>query len=33
MRARIILTAYKHPEQSNQQIASAIGTTDRIVRK
>ena|SRR5437588_5655872 len=33
MRARIILSAYKHPEQSNQQIASAIGTTDRTVRK
>jgi hypothetical protein len=33
MRTRIILTAYKHPEQSNQQIAAAIGTTDRTVRK
>jgi len=33
MRARIILTAYQHPEQSNQQIASASGTTDRTVRK
>ena len=33
MRARIILTAYHHPEQSNQQIASASGTTDRTVRK
>ena len=33
MRTQIILTAYKHPEQSNQQIAAAIGTTDRTVRK
>lgn len=33
MRARIILTAYQHPEQSNQQIALALGTTDRTVRK
>ncbi|SRR6266516_1327135 len=33
MRVRIILTAYQHPEQSNQQIAQAAGTTDRTVRK
>jgi Homeodomain-like domain len=33
MRTRIILTAHKHPEQSNQQIATAVGTTDRTVRK
>ena len=33
MRTRIILAAFKHPEQSNQQIAAAIGTTDRTVRK
>ena len=32
MRARIILTANAHPEQNNQQIASAVGTTDRTVR-
>jgi transposase len=32
VRARIILTANTHPEQSNQQIASAVGTTDRTVR-
>jgi hypothetical protein len=32
LRARIILTAHTHPEQSNQQIASAVGTTDRTVR-
>jgi hypothetical protein len=32
MRARIILTAHTHPEQSNQQIASTVGTTDRTVR-
>ena len=33
VRARIILTAHEHPEQNNQQIALAIGTTDRTVRK
>src|SRR5438874_2541416 len=33
LRARIILTAKRHPEQSNQQIAQACGTTDRTVRK
>jgi hypothetical protein len=33
MRARIILTAAQHPEHSNQQIASVVGTTDRMVRK
>jgi DNA-binding transcriptional regulator YiaG len=33
LRARIILRAYEHPEQSNQQLASALGTTDRTVRK
>ena len=32
VRARIILTANAHPEQSNQQIASVVGTTDRSVR-
>jgi len=32
VRARIILTAHQHPEQSNQQIASVVGTTDRTVR-
>jgi len=32
MRARIILTAHEHPLQSNQQIAAAVGTTDRTVR-
>jgi putative transposase len=32
MRARIILTASAHPEQSNQQIARTVGTTDRTVR-
>jgi putative transposase len=32
VRARIILTANTHPEQSNQQIASVVGTTDRTVR-
>ncbi len=33
VRARIILRAHAHPEQNNQQIAAAIGTTDRTVRK
>jgi hypothetical protein len=33
LRARIILRAYNHPEQSNQQLALALGTTDRTVRK
>ncbi len=32
VRARIILRAHQHPEQNNQQIASAIGTSDRTVR-
>src|SRR5438270_10024901 len=32
MRARIILSTHEHPEQSNQQIASVVGTTDRTVR-
>ena len=33
VRARIILRAYAHPEENNQQIARAVGTTDRTVRK
>ena len=33
VRARIVLSAHQHPEQNNQQIAAAIGTTDRTVRK
>ena len=33
VRARIILRAYEHPEQNNQQIALALGTTNRTVRK
>jgi hypothetical protein len=33
LRARIILTAHEHPEWSNQQIARAVGTSDRMVRK
>ncbi len=32
-RARILLTATAHPEQSNQQMAATVGTTDRTVRK
>ena len=33
IRARILLSADEHPEWSNQQIAVAVGTTDRTVRK
>ena len=33
MRARIVLAAHDHPEWSNQQIAQAVGTSDRIARK
>ncbi len=33
MRARIVLAAHDHPDWSNQQIAQAVGTSDRIVRK
>jgi putative transposase len=32
VRARIIVRANAHPEQNNQQIALAVGTTDRTVR-
>lgn len=32
-RARIVLAAHDHPDWSNQQIAQAIGCTDRAVRK
>src|SRR5436305_12497523 len=32
VRARIIVRAHEHPEQNNQQIALAVGTTDRTVR-
>jgi hypothetical protein len=32
VRARIIVRVHEHPEQSNQQIALAVGTTDRTVR-
>src|SRR5258708_8434396 len=32
MRARIILTAHNHPEQSNRQIPSVVGTTDPTAR-
>jgi putative transposase len=32
VRARIIVRANRHPEESNQQIARAVGTTDRTVR-
>jgi len=32
-RAKIILYAHEHPEWSNQDIASAVGCSDRMVRK
>jgi putative transposase len=32
VRARIIVRAHEYPEQNNQQIALAVGTTDRTVR-
>jgi transposase len=31
-RAQIILAAHEHPEWSNQQIAQAVGYSDRAVR-
>ncbi len=33
IRARIVLAADEHPEWSNQQIAHAVDTSDRLVRK
>lgn len=30
--ARILLTAFDHPQWSNQQIAQGAGTVDRVVR-
>jgi len=33
VRAQIIVSAYDHPEWSNQQIAREVGCTDRTVRK
>lgn len=33
IRARIVLLAHEHSEWSNQQIAHAVGTSDRLVRK
>lgn len=32
-RAQIILYAHEHPEWSNQDIARAVGCSDRMVRK
>jgi hypothetical protein len=32
LRARIILAAHAHPEQSNQQIATMVGTTEATAR-
>ena len=33
LRARILLTAYEHPEWRNRQIAQAVGCSSRTVRK
>lgn len=33
LRAKIVLSADQHPEWSNQQIAQAVGCSDRTVRK
>ncbi len=33
VRAQIVLTAHDHPDWNNQQIALALGTSDRMVRK
>jgi len=33
VRAKLLLVANEHPEWSNPQIAEAVGTTDRTVRK
>ena len=33
VRAKLLLAANEHPEWSNPQIAEAVGTTDRTVRK
>lgn len=33
LRARIVVTAHDHPDWTNQAIAQAVGTSDRMVRK
>lgn len=33
VRVQIVLTANAHPDWNNQQIAHAVGTSDRMVRK
>jgi len=33
VRAKIILTAHRQPDWNNQQIAQAVGCSDRLVRK
>src|SRR5215472_5625034 len=33
VRARIVVLAHEHSGWSNQQIASTVGTSDRMVRK
>lgn len=33
LRAKVVLAAHEHPEWTNQQIAEAVGCTDRFVRK
>ncbi len=32
-RAQIVLAAHAHPDWNNQQLAHALGTSDRMVRK
>jgi transposase len=33
VRAQILVSAYDHPEWTNQEIAQLVGCTDRTVRK
>jgi hypothetical protein len=33
LRAQIVVTAHEQPTWNNQQIAAAVGTSDRMVRK
>ena len=33
LRAKIVLTAHRHPDWNNQQVAQEVGCSDRTVRK
>ncbi len=33
VRAQIVLATHEHPDWNNQQLAQALGTSDRMVRK